>query len=188
MPQSEARRLGILTSGGDAPGMNAAVRAALRSAIHRGIEVYAIYEGYQGMVAGGHLAIRNEYANPIYTTAFIAALFEEEAGGLFDVRTAILGHLQQGGNPTPFDRIHATRLATKCIDFLIEATERGEPRSSFAGLASGEVNFHDLADLPQMIERNKQQPEGQWWMGLRTIARVLANGPTILNPDSATAT
>lgn len=45
-----------------------------------------------------------------HTTAFIAALFEGEAGGLFDVRTAILGHLQQGGNPTPFDQIHTTGL------------------------------------------------------------------------------
>lgn len=136
-----------------------------------------------GFVEGKRLGlvIRNEYANPVYTTAFIAALFEEEAGGLFDVRTAILGHLQQGGNPTPFDRIHATRLATKCIEYLIEATDRPELKSSFAGLASGEVNFHDLADLPQMLEQNSRHPQAQWWMGLRTVAHVLANGPTILN-------
>ena len=45
------RRIGVLTSGGDAPGMNAAVRAVTRAALERGAEVYAIYEGYQGMVA-----------------------------------------------------------------------------------------------------------------------------------------
>jgi len=44
--------LGVLTSGGDAPGMNAAVRAVVRTALQRGVEVYAIYEGYQGMVMG----------------------------------------------------------------------------------------------------------------------------------------
>ena len=43
-------RIGVLTSGGDAQGMNAAVRAILRTSLDRGIEVYAIYEGYQGMV------------------------------------------------------------------------------------------------------------------------------------------
>jgi 6-phosphofructokinase 1 len=46
-------RLGVLTSGGDAPGMNAAVRAVVRTALQRGVEVYAISEGYQGMVDGG---------------------------------------------------------------------------------------------------------------------------------------
>lgn len=46
------RRIGILTSGGDAPGMNAAVRAAVRTAIYEGIEVYGIYRGYEGMIEG----------------------------------------------------------------------------------------------------------------------------------------
>jgi len=46
-------RIGILTSGGDAQGMNAAVRAVVRSALSVGAEVYAIYEGYQGMIDGG---------------------------------------------------------------------------------------------------------------------------------------
>ncbi|MCB1778323.1 MAG: 6-phosphofructokinase, partial [Candidatus Competibacteraceae bacterium] len=45
--------IGVLTSGGDAQGMNAAVRAVVRAAIHEGAAVYAIYEGYQGMVDGG---------------------------------------------------------------------------------------------------------------------------------------
>ena len=47
------KRIGVLTSGGDAPGMNAAVRAVVRTALYQGLEVYAIYEGYQGMVDGG---------------------------------------------------------------------------------------------------------------------------------------
>ncbi|HSF82220.1 MAG TPA: 6-phosphofructokinase, partial [Anaerolineales bacterium] len=46
-------RLGVLTSGGDAPGMNAAVRAIVRTSLNYGIEVFAIYEGFQGMVEGG---------------------------------------------------------------------------------------------------------------------------------------
>ena len=59
------------------------------------------------------LVIRNEKANPTYTTAFMCALFEEESGGAFDVRQSILGHLQQGGDPSPFDRIQATKLARR---------------------------------------------------------------------------
>ena len=49
----------------------------------------------------------------------MCALFEEEGGDLFDVRQAILGHLQEGGDPSPFDRILATRLADECVSFLV---------------------------------------------------------------------
>ena len=44
------RSIGILTSGGDAPGMNAAIRAVTRSAIYNGLKVYGIYRGYKGLV------------------------------------------------------------------------------------------------------------------------------------------
>ena len=46
------KKIGVLTSGGDAPGMNAAVRAVVRAGISAGAELFAIYEGYQGMVDG----------------------------------------------------------------------------------------------------------------------------------------
>lgn len=46
------RRLGVLTSGGDAPGMNAAIRAVVRSALYQGIEVIGIRRGYEGLVEG----------------------------------------------------------------------------------------------------------------------------------------
>ena len=47
------KRIAVLTSGGDAQGMNAAVRAVVRTGIDKGAEVYAVYEGYQGLVEGG---------------------------------------------------------------------------------------------------------------------------------------
>ena len=46
------KRIGVLTSGGDAPGMNAAIRAVTRLAIYKGIEVMGIYNGYQGLIDG----------------------------------------------------------------------------------------------------------------------------------------
>ena len=46
------KKIGILTSGGDAPGMNAAVRAAVRCGIDRGMEVYGIKRGYEGLLDG----------------------------------------------------------------------------------------------------------------------------------------
>mgnify|MGYP001073478313 CR=1 FL=1 len=46
-------RLAVLTSGGDAPGMNAAIRAVVRTALERGVEVIAVTEGYRGLVIAG---------------------------------------------------------------------------------------------------------------------------------------
>lgn len=47
------RSIAVLTSGGDAQGMNAAVRATVRVGIYTGAKVYFVHEGYQGLVDGG---------------------------------------------------------------------------------------------------------------------------------------
>lgn len=44
------KKIAVLTSGGDSPGMNAAVRAVVRKAIYNNIEVYGVYQGYQGLL------------------------------------------------------------------------------------------------------------------------------------------
>ena len=46
------KKIAVFTSGGDAPGMNACIRAVVRTAIFRGIEVYGITYGYDGMIDG----------------------------------------------------------------------------------------------------------------------------------------
>jgi len=46
------RKIGVLTSGGDAPGMNAAIRSVTRVALNNGLEVYGIYDGYKGLLEG----------------------------------------------------------------------------------------------------------------------------------------
>lgn len=125
------------------------------------------------------LMIRNEYANTLYDTAFICKLFEEEGKELFDVRPSILGHMQQGGNPSPFDRIQATRLATRCINYLIEQIESQTGQSSFIGLQGTELRFINLEDFTRIGDIKHQRPKEQWWMSLRPIARVLAQpGPS----------
>lgn len=48
--KNKIKRIGVLTSGGDSPGMNAAIRAVVRTGIYHGLEVYGIMRGYSGMV------------------------------------------------------------------------------------------------------------------------------------------
>jgi len=47
---NKVTKIGVLTSGGDAPGMNAAIRAVVRTGIYHGLEVHGILRGYQGMI------------------------------------------------------------------------------------------------------------------------------------------
>ena len=49
---SRISRIGVFTSGGDSPGMNAAIRAVVRTAIFENLEVFGIYRGYEGMIDG----------------------------------------------------------------------------------------------------------------------------------------
>ena len=48
----EIKTIGVLTSGGDAPGMNAAVRSVVRTALSRGVQVLGVYRGYNGLIHG----------------------------------------------------------------------------------------------------------------------------------------
>ncbi len=119
------------------------------------------------------LVIRNEKANPLYTTDFMRALFEEEGKELFDARAAILGHLQQGGNPTPFDRIQAMRLAARAIAYLTDELARQSTGCVFIGFVAGRVTLTPVEDMPRLIDAAFHRPREQWWLQLRPVAREL---------------
>ena len=146
-------------------------------------DIDLLKEGFQQGKRLG-LMIRNETANSFYTTAFIAALFDEEGGDLFEVRQSILGHLQQGGNPSPYDRILAARLAWEAVHRIEEMTQR-QNAASFSevgavclGIQEGDVNATPLYRIPRLMDEAHQRPLEQWWMELRPLARMLAQpGP-----------
>lgn len=120
------------------------------------------------------LLIRNEKANPLYTTSFMSSLFEEESQGLFDVRSAILGHMQQGGNPSPFDRIQAIRLATRCVEYLSEEAVNQSTGGAFIGIQGGHIKIHQLEDMPRMIDAAHTRQKEQWWLELRSLVSLLS--------------
>ena len=62
------RRIGILTSGGDSPGMNAAIRAAVRTAIYHDMEAFGIRRGYQGMIEGDIFQMKTTDVSNIIST------------------------------------------------------------------------------------------------------------------------
>jgi 6-phosphofructokinase 1 len=50
--ETAIRKIGVLTSGGDSPGMNAAIRAVVRTAVFHNIEIEGIFQGYDGLIRG----------------------------------------------------------------------------------------------------------------------------------------
>lgn len=120
------------------------------------------------------LMVRNECATEVYDTNFMVRLFEEEGGDLFDVRQAILGHLQQGGTPSPFDRIQASRQALRCVEFLEEQAGKKRPKSACVGLINSAAKFTHFKEMEDEMDWDFDRPKEQWWLTLRPIAWMLA--------------
>lgn len=121
------------------------------------------------------LIIRGEHADRVYTTPFMWALFSKEGDGYFDVRQAILGHLQQGGDPSPLDRIQGTRLASLAVHHLIEQARRESPVSAMSGIVEDEVRFTPLEEFSSLLDPSgARRPITQHWRSLRPIADTMA--------------
>ena len=99
------KRIAVLTSGGDAQGMNAAVRAVVRTALDKGADIYAIYEGYQGLVEGGD---------------FIQKMTWDSVGGILQRGGTIIGTARSEAFRTPEGRRAAARnMLQNGIDGLV---------------------------------------------------------------------
>ncbi len=124
---------------------------------------------------GRHLAllIRCECSHRYYDTEFMRTLFEAESGEDFNVRHALLGHLQLGGSPSPLDRILAIRYADNCIRFLNRTIKNNEAPAVFMGTRRGKIRFHNLDMLDGLIDKAHSRPLDQWWLKFLPIAKML---------------
>jgi 6-phosphofructokinase 1 len=101
MPKFDTQKLktiGVFTSGGDAPGMNAAIRAVVRSAIHHGLQVKGIVGGYPGWVAGEFTELTlNSMANIIQRGGTILKTGRLPEFHQADVRTRAVNTIRSAG-------------------------------------------------------------------------------------------
>lgn len=121
-----------------------------------------------------YLAVRNEEASNMYTTDFLARLFEQEGHEVFDVRQAVLGHLQQGGAPSPFDRLLATRLVKSAIDDITAQLAAGTADGHYLGDVAGHTHLRPLAHFDEDVDRVNRRPHEQWWLELRPAVAAVA--------------
>ncbi|CAO3608042.1 unnamed protein product [Mucor hiemalis] len=140
----------------------------------------------------GRIILRTEDVSKTYTTEVISDIIKEEGNMKFDSRTAVLGHIQQGITPSPLDRIRATRLAQRSIQFMEEHTtealnkakDTGSPvpieltsskRSvAVAGINGHSVVFSPVSELLAITDMKNRKPRNAWWHDHRPIIDILA--------------
>jgi 6-phosphofructokinase 1 len=155
---------------------------AVRVYLHEeGITVKELADDVERMVASFRvgqrlfLAVINEKANPMYTADFLSRLFEQESQGLFDAREVVLGQTQQGGSPSPYDRILATRLGAHSIDWLGFQIDSATAGAAVIGMHEGRIRVQPLRDTAELADWEYRRPVHQWWMRLRPMIDVLNN-------------
>ncbi|XP_069106568.1 ATP-dependent 6-phosphofructokinase-like isoform X2 [Argopecten irradians] len=131
------------------------------------------------------LILRNENANANYSTDFVYNLFSEEGKGTFTCRKNVLGHMQQGGVPSPFDRNYGTKMASKALDYMIGKIEENtredgtvftdNPDSAvLLGMNKRHLSFTPVQELRSDTNFEQRIPKSQWWLKLRPLLRILA--------------
>lgn len=123
-----------------------------------------------------YLAVMGEETSEHYTSDVLAKMFEAEGHGLYSVRQAVIGHIQQGGTPSPFDRINATRLAYQAITNLDQ--QLGEGTTTYVAAHSAAPGLMaPLRQVTDAMDWELQRPKDQWWMTLRSVFDQLSRRP-----------
>uniref|UniRef100_A0A8C1V4V1 6-phosphofructokinase type C n=1 Tax=Cyprinus carpio TaxID=7962 RepID=A0A8C1V4V1_CYPCA len=132
------------------------------------------------------LVLRNENSNENYTTDFIYQLYSEEGKGVFDCRKNVLGHMQQGGAPSPFDRNFGTKIAAKAMQWiskkLNESYRKGmkdnKDSACLLGMRRRALVFQPVVQLRDETDFVHRIPKEQWWLKLRPLMKILAKYKT----------
>uniref|UniRef100_A0A8D0APX4 6-phosphofructokinase type C n=1 Tax=Sander lucioperca TaxID=283035 RepID=A0A8D0APX4_SANLU len=134
------------------------------------------------------LVLRNENCNENYTTDFIYQLYSEEGRGVFDSRKNVLGHMQQGGAPSPFDRNFGTKISAKAMQWvskkLLETFRQGrvfantEDSCCLLGMRRRALVFQPVVQLKDETDFVHRIPKEQWWLKLRPLMKILAKYKT----------
>ncbi|XP_016394013.1 ATP-dependent 6-phosphofructokinase, platelet type isoform X6 [Sinocyclocheilus rhinocerous] len=134
------------------------------------------------------LVLRNENCSENYTTDFIYQLYNEEGKGVFDCRKNVLGHMQQGGAPSPFDRNFGTKIAAKAMQWISKKLKEfyregrvfanTEDSACLLGMRRRALVFQPVIQLKDETDFVHRIPKEQWWLRLRPLMKILAKYKT----------
>ncbi|KAJ2720587.1 6-phosphofructokinase, alpha subunit, partial [Coemansia sp. D1744] len=150
----------------------------------------------------GRVTLCNENASKIYSTEMIASIYEAESGGFYGARTSVLGHLQQGGTPSPLDRCRANTMAVDSVNWLqarcwdamhipnennvrlpsdqlkrkyFPCVYTDAPQTAAViGVVGSEVRFTPISDLVVHTDFARRVPRTIWWEASRQLIDILS--------------
>jgi len=149
----------------------------------------------------GRVILRNETVSNTYTTEVMSNILKEESEGIYDSKVAMLGHLQQGGSPSPYDRVRACRMAVKCISWLetqvvasikesiasgknTSVSYKDMPNSgvytnytesaAVIGMTGANIVFTSAEDLIEEADLKRRVRKDPWWTSYSALVRTLA--------------
>ncbi|CAG8162254.1 unnamed protein product [Penicillium salamii] len=139
----------------------------------------------KGANRAGKIILRNECASSTYTTQFIADMIKEEAKGRFESRAAVPGHFQQGGKPSPMDRVRALRMAIRCMEHIEgyagksrDAIAADPLSSAVIGVKGSQVLFSPMGGDTGLEETEtdwaRRRPKSEFWLELQDVVNVLS--------------
>ncbi|KAM8802255.1 ATP-dependent 6-phosphofructokinase, platelet type isoform 1-T1 [Rhynchonycteris naso] len=129
------------------------------------------------------LVLRNESCSENYTTDFIYQLYSEEGRGVFDCRKNVLGHMQQGGSPSPFDRNFGTKISARAMQWITTKLKEAQGKGKkfvtddsicVLGICKRNLLFQPVAELKEETDFEHRIPKEQWWLKLRPLMKILA--------------
>ena len=120
------------------------------------------------------LTLLNESASQYYDREFLADVFNAESEGIYDVRHQALGHMQQGGSPSPYDRLLATRLVARAFEQLVDQFERGDRGAYYIGQVGNAVEARPVKNMFDDLDIENRRPFHQWWLNLVPVQRIVS--------------
>ena len=120
------------------------------------------------------LTLLNESASQYYDREFLADVFNAESEGIYDVRHQALGHMQQGGSPSPYDRLLATRLVARAFEQLVDQFERGDRGAYYIGQVGAAMEARPVKNMFDDLDLVNRRPFHQWWLDLVPVQRIVS--------------
>lgn len=138
-----------------------------------------------GKTRAGKLILRNEKASKTYSTQAIADIMHEEAKGRFEARYAVPGHVQQGGIPSPMDRVRAVRFGVKSLQHLEafagkskEEIAKDPMSASVIGIRRARVEFSPMERVEaEETDWKNRRPKDEFWLSQKDIIDTLSARP-----------
>jgi len=125
----------------------------------------------RGPTKRGIVLLANK-ANEYYDSTFFSKLYSQEGRGIFDVRVSILGYVQQGESPSPYDRKLGIHMSWQAMNWLLREDDEFKFSFGMSGMSSnpnlGANSFGvmDVTDLAAQAHFKNRIPKNSEWLSI----------------------